>query len=173
MLPFNISPGQPTIKDLLNLYNFRQIGPDTEVFGIIGKPVGHSKSPFLYDEAFKSAGFDGVYVHLLVDDIANFLQTYSSTDFAGFSCALPHKEAAVKCCDEVDPDAKSIGAVNCIIRRQKDGKLFGYNTDYAGAISAIEDGLRASQNVSNTVGSPLAGKLFVVIGAGGAGKALA
>ncbi|KAH8499901.1 hypothetical protein H0E87_015228 [Populus deltoides] len=205
---FVSAPGQPTIKDLLDLYDFRQIGPDTKVFGIIGKPVGHSKSPFLYNEAFKSVGFNGVYAHLLVDDIANFLQTCSSTDFAGFqssngslaegkrklcclysalfcilplvsktigvaNCTIPHKEAAVKCCDEVDPVAKSIGAVNCITRRQKDGKLFGYNTDYVGAISAIEDGLRASQNVSNTVGSPLAGKLFVVIGAGGAGKALA
>eukprot|EP00258_Populus_trichocarpa_P051034 XP_024467053.1 bifunctional 3-dehydroquinate dehydratase/shikimate dehydrogenase, chloroplastic-like [Populus trichocarpa] len=146
------APGQPTIKDLLDLYNFRLIGPDTKVFGIIGKPVGHSKSPVLFNEAFKSVGINGVYVHLLVDDIARFLQTYSSTDFAGF---------------------QSIGAVNCIIRRQNDGKLFGYNTDYVGAISAIEEGLRASQNVSNTVGSPLAGKLFVVIGAGGAGKALA
>ncbi|KAK6254580.1 hypothetical protein SCA6_015885 [Theobroma cacao] len=167
------APGQPTINDLLNLYNFRQLGPDTKVYGVIGKPVGHSKSPMLYNEAFKSAGFNGVYVHLLVDDLSTFLQSYSSTDFAGFSCTIPHKEAAVKCCDEVDPIAKSIGAVNCIIRRQSDGKLFGYNTDYVGAISAIEDGLPARLNTSNTAGSPLAGKRFVVIGAGGAGKALA
>ncbi|KAJ9181979.1 hypothetical protein P3X46_006020 [Hevea brasiliensis] len=167
------APGQPTIKDLLDLYNFRQIGPDIKVHGIIGKPIGHSKSPFLCNEAFKSIGFNGVFVHLLVDDIAKFFQTFSSTDFAGFSCTIPHKEAAVKCRDEVDPVAKSIGAVNCIIRRQSDGKLLGYNTDYVGAISAIEEGLRVSQNISSVAGSPLAGKLFVVIGAGGAGKALA
>lgn len=78
------APGQPTIKDILHLYNFRQIGPDTKVFGIIGKPVSHSKSPILHNEGFKSVDFNGVYLHLLVDDIANFLQTYSSTDFAGF-----------------------------------------------------------------------------------------
>ncbi|CAK9145507.1 unnamed protein product [Ilex paraguariensis] len=167
------APGQPTIDDLLNLYNFRQIGPDTKVFGVIGKPVSHSKSPILYNKAFKAIDFNGVYVHLLVDDVANFLQTYSSTDFAGFSCTIPHKEAALKCCGEVDPVAKSIGAVNCIIRRSNDGKLFGCNTDYIGAISAIEDGLRGSHPISSTSGSPLAGKLFVVIGAGGAGKALA
>ncbi|XVF62678.1 hypothetical protein PTKIN_Ptkin09bG0027500 [Pterospermum kingtungense] len=167
------APSQPTIEDLLKLYNFRQLGPDTKVYGVIGKPVGHSKSPMLYNEAFKSAGFNGVYVHLLADDLAKFLQTYSSTDFAGFSCTIPHKEAAVKCCDEVDPVAKSIGAVNCIIRSQNDGKLSGYNTDYVGAISAIEDGLRAKYNISGASGSSLAGKLFVVVGAGGAGKALA
>lgn len=78
------APGQPTIKDLLYLYNFREIGPDTKVFGIIGKPVHHSKSPILYNEAFKSVGFNGIYVPLLVDDVSTFLQTYSSTDFAGF-----------------------------------------------------------------------------------------
>jgi 3-dehydroquinate dehydratase/shikimate dehydrogenase len=168
------APGQPTITDLLDLYNFRSIGPDTKIYGIIGKPVGHSKSPLLYNQAFKSVGFNGVYVHLLVDDVASFFRTYSSTDFAGFSCTIPHKEAALECCDEVDPVAKSIGAVNCLIRRPNDGKLFGCNTDYVGAITAIEDGLRASHHVTNgTAVSPLAGKLFVVIGAGGAGKALA
>lgn len=82
------APGQPTIKDLLDLYNFRSIGPDTKVFGIIGKPVGHSKSPLLYNQAFKSTGFNGVCLHLLVDDVASFLRTYSSTDFAGFRFVL-------------------------------------------------------------------------------------
>ncbi|KGN62101.1 bifunctional 3-dehydroquinate dehydratase/shikimate dehydrogenase, chloroplastic [Cucumis sativus] len=166
------APGQPTIQDLLTLYNFRQIGPDTKVYGIIGKPVGHSKSPMLFNEAFKSIRFNGVYVHYLVDDIVNFLQTYSSLDFAGFSCTIPHKEAAAKFCDEVDPVAKSIGAVNCIVRRH-DGKFCGYNTDYVGAISAIEEKLQGDYTGSPLSGSPLFGRLFVVIGAGGAGKALA
>ncbi|KAK6803546.1 hypothetical protein RDI58_001330 [Solanum bulbocastanum] len=164
------APGQPTVEDLLNLYNFRQLGPDTKIFGIIGKPVSHSKSPLLYNESFRSVGFNGVFMHLLVDDIANFFRTYSSLDFAGFSCTIPHKEAALDCCAEIDPTAKAIGAVNCIIRRP-DGKLFGCNTDYIGAISAIEEGLQGSQ--PSISGSPLAGKLFVVIGAGGAGKAIA
>lgn len=78
------APGQPTMKELLHLYNFRLIGPDTSLFGIIGKPVHHSKSPVLYNEAFKSVGFNGVYVPLLVDNVANFFQTYSSADFSGF-----------------------------------------------------------------------------------------
>ncbi|XP_043720623.1 bifunctional 3-dehydroquinate dehydratase/shikimate dehydrogenase, chloroplastic-like [Telopea speciosissima] len=167
------APGQPTLKDLLGIYNFRQLGPDTKVFGIIGNPVGHSKSPILYNEAFKAVGFNGIYVPLLIDDIGKFFDVYSSSDFAGFSCTIPHKEAALKRCDEVDPVAKDIGAVNCIIRRPSDGKLIGYNTDYIGAITAIEDGLRGSHTTNNSSGSPLAGKLFVVIGAGGAGKALA
>ncbi|XP_068469993.1 bifunctional 3-dehydroquinate dehydratase/shikimate dehydrogenase, chloroplastic-like isoform X2 [Phaseolus vulgaris] len=167
------APGEPSLKDLLSLYNLRLLAPDTKVCGLIGKPVSPSKSPMLLNEAFKSVGFNGVYIILLVDDIANFLRAYSSTDFVGFSVTLPHKETAVKCCDEVDPVAKSIGAVNCIIRRPTDGKLIGYNTDYVGAISAIEDALLGKHNGSSTTVSPLAGKLFVVVGAGGAGKAVA
>lgn len=76
--------GQPTIEDLVNLYKLRQIAPDTKVFGVIGNPIYHSKSPLLFNETFKSIGFNGVYLHLLVDDVAKFLHTYSSTDFAGF-----------------------------------------------------------------------------------------
>ncbi|KAG6700406.1 hypothetical protein I3842_08G111100 [Carya illinoinensis] len=64
-----------------------------------------------------------------------------------YCCTIPHKEAALKCCDEVNPVAKSTGAVNCIIRRSTDGKLIGYNTDYVGAISAIEDGLKGIYHV--------------------------
>ncbi|KAL7090368.1 hypothetical protein ACP275_12G036200 [Erythranthe tilingii] len=165
------APGQPTIEQLLNLYNFRLIDSDTKVFGIIGKPVSQSKSPKLYNRAFREDGFNGVFLHLLVDDLPKFFDTYSSPDFSGFSCTIPHKEVALSRCDEVDPVAKSIGAVNCVIRRPNDGKLFGCNTDYIGAISAIEDGLR--ENGASGPVSPLAGKLFVVIGAGGAGKALA
>ena len=75
------APGQPTAKDLLDLYNFRLIKPDTKVYGIIGKPVGHSKSPLLFNAAFKKVGLNAVYVHLLVDDVEKFFNTYSAPDF--------------------------------------------------------------------------------------------
>ncbi|RWW35167.1 hypothetical protein GW17_00000027 [Ensete ventricosum] len=78
------APGQPTISDLLNVYNIKQIGPDTKVFRIIGKPVGNSKSPILHNAAFRSVGFNAVYVPLLVDDLAIFLTAYLSLDFTGF-----------------------------------------------------------------------------------------
>ncbi|KAI4303532.1 hypothetical protein MLD38_039146 [Melastoma candidum] len=166
------APGQPTIKDLLELYNFRQLGADTKVHGVIGKPIGHSKSPHLYNAAFKSVNFNGIYLPLLVDNVANFINAYSNPDFVGYSYTIPHKEDGLRCCDEVDPIAKAIGAISCMIRRPNDGKLMGYNVDYLGAIGAIEEALRGSNGTPATA-SPLAGKLFVVIGAGGAGKALA
>lgn len=83
----------------------------------------------------------------------------------------PQQEAALKLANEVDPVAKQIGAVNTLIR-QADGSWKGYNTDWSASIGAIERQLKASGK--GTPGdSPLAGKTFLVIGAGGAGRALA
>ncbi|TYG59044.1 hypothetical protein ES288_D08G270700v1 [Gossypium darwinii] len=167
------APGQPTVKELLDLYNMRLIGPDTKVYGVIGNPIGHSKSPHIYNASFKSSSFNGIYLPLLVDDVSTFITTYSAPDFAGYSYTIPHKEAGLKCCDEVDPIAKAIGAISCMIKRSTEGKLIGYNIDYLGGIAAIEEELRVSNGATLASGSPLAGKTFVIIGAGGAGKALA
>ncbi|KAL1339786.1 hypothetical protein AAHE18_U065900 [Arachis hypogaea] len=164
--------GQPCISDLLDLYNFRLIGPNTKVHGVIGNPISHSKSPHVYNPAFKFVGFDGIYLPFLVDSVSRFLHTFSSLDFVGYSYTIPHKEDGLRCCDEVDPIAKEIGAISCMIKRLQDGKLLGYNVDYLGAITAIEKGLTESIGRSKS-SSPLSGRLFVVIGAGGAGKALA
>ncbi|TKW28931.1 hypothetical protein SEVIR_3G361800v4 [Setaria viridis] len=165
------TPGQPTVADLINKYKIRQIGPDTKVIGIIGNPVSHSKSLIVQNQAFRSVGFNAVFLPFLSDDLVKFLKTFSSPEYAGFSCTMPHKETAIRCCDDLDPIARDIGAINTIVRRP-DGKLVGYNTDYVGAISAIEDAIRASHPVDPTT-SPLARRLFVVIGAGGAAKAVA
>ncbi|CAL4906270.1 unnamed protein product [Urochloa decumbens] len=165
------APGQPTVADLINKYNIRQIGPDTKVIGIIGNPVSHSKSLTVQNQAFRSVGFNAVFLPFLSDDVVKFLKTFSLSEYAGFSCTMPHKETVVRCCDDLDPIARDIGAINTIVRRP-DGKLVGYNTDYVGAISAIEDAIRASQPIDPAT-SPLARRLFVVIGAGGAAKAVA
>lgn len=64
----------------------------TKVFGIIGSPVSHSRSPLLHNSAFQHIAFDGVYVPLLVDDLDRFLAAFAPhTDFQGFSVTIPHK----------------------------------------------------------------------------------
>ena len=78
------APGQPTVAELVNKYKIRQIGPDTKVFGIIGNPVGHSNSPIVQNQAFRSVGFDAVFLPFLSDDLVKFLNTFSSPDYAGF-----------------------------------------------------------------------------------------
>ncbi|GLU07447.1 hypothetical protein SLE2022_244060 [Rubroshorea leprosula] len=167
-------PGLPTIASLRQVYRLEHVNPNTKVFGLISNPVGHSKGPLLHNPTFRHTGYDGIYVPMLVDDIKEFFKTYICSDYAGFSVGIPHKEAAVTCCDEVHPMAKSIGAVNTIIRRPLDGKLVGYNTDCEASISAIEDALRERKFTGNGAQtSPLYGKIFVLVGAGGAGRALA
>jgi len=158
------APGQPTLGELQGLYRAGSQRSDTRVFGIVGNPVSHSRSPVLHNTAMEAVGFNGVYVPLLVDDMAKFLEAFSLPDFAGFSVTIPHKEAALALADWADPVASSIGAANTLVR-QEGGGLSAFNTDWEAAITAIEGAL----------GGPgsLEGKTVVVLGAGGAGKAIA
>lgn len=75
----------------------------TRVLGVIGKPISHSRSPMLHNAALALQGQDVVYVPLLVDDLVAFLTSspFNSADFHGFSVTIPHKRAALLCCDEV------------------------------------------------------------------------
>ncbi|KAB5556305.1 hypothetical protein DKX38_007214 [Salix brachista] len=170
----NSIPGLPTLDSLKEAYKVNCIDSDTKVFGLVSKPVSHSKGPLLHNPTLRHANFNGIYVPMFVDDLKKFFDVYASPDFAGYSVGFPYKEAVVQFCDEVHPLAKSIGAVNTIIRRPGDGKLIGYNTDCEGSITAIEDALRDQKYVNGrSLNSPLAGKQFVVVGAGGAGRAIA
>ncbi|XP_019080266.1 bifunctional 3-dehydroquinate dehydratase/shikimate dehydrogenase, chloroplastic isoform X3 [Vitis vinifera] len=167
--------GLPTLESLREAYKVQYINKDTKVFGLISKPVGHSKGPILHNPAFRHVNYNGIYVPMLVDDLKEFFSIYSSPDFAGFSVGIPYKEAVTGFCDELHPLAQSIGAVNTIMRRPSDGKLIGYNTDCEASITAIEDALRERglPNGEAPLNSPLTGKQFVLVGAGGAGRALA
>ncbi|XP_021282922.1 bifunctional 3-dehydroquinate dehydratase/shikimate dehydrogenase, chloroplastic-like isoform X3 [Herrania umbratica] len=168
-------PGMPSLYSLRHTYKLDYLNSETKVFGLVSKPVGHSKGPLLHNPTLRHENFNGVYVPMFVDNLEEFFSIYSSPDFAGFSVGFPYKEAVVEYCHEVHPLAESIGAVNTIVRRPCDGKLIGYNTDCEAAITAIEDALKEKRCSSNEVssGTPLSGKLFVLVGAGGAGRALA
>ncbi|KAL1313067.1 hypothetical protein HN51_039640 [Arachis hypogaea] len=171
----NPIPGMPSLETLREAYKLEHVNEDTKVFGLISKPVGHSKGPLLHNPTFRHAKFNGMYVPMFVDDLKEFFSTYTSPDFAGYSVGFPYKEKVLTFCDEVHPLAQSIGAVNTIVRRPIDGKLVGYNTDCEGAITAIEDALieHGCNDGGACLSSPLAGRLFVLVGAGGAGRALA
>ncbi|KAH7290506.1 hypothetical protein KP509_30G051000 [Ceratopteris richardii] len=163
------APGQPTIEELQDIYRLPRVGRETEVFGIIGQLVGYSKSPLIHNRFFQEIGYDGLYVPFLVHNFKVFFGAFHPLNFTGFSISIPYKEVALECCDEVESFAKAIGAVNTVVRRRSDGKFIGYNTDCEAAVGAIEDGLGG---VNDGV-SPLFNKLVVVIGAGGAAKAIA
>lgn len=127
-----------------------------------------SKSPAIHNAALKEAGLDYVYIPLLVDDFEGFIRGLPDNDWHGLSVTIPHKTAALNAAAEKDPVADNIGAANTLVRLPSGG-FKAYNTDWFAAIKSIEKSMGASSDDT----SPLEGKTVVVIGAGGAGRALA
>lgn len=78
------APGLPTLASLIEVYKLKNVNSDTKIFGLVSNPIGHSKGPMLHNPTFMHAGYDGIYVPFLVDDVNKFFKTYSSPDFAGF-----------------------------------------------------------------------------------------
>lgn len=153
------APGQFSLGDMRNLFRADEIGPNTSVYGVIGNPVEHSLSPVLHNAAFKARRIDAVYLPFLVRDLRDFLIAIKPLGIVGFSITLPHKTAILRYLDECDPLAAKIGAVNTVVVRRE--KLFGYNTDYAGVLSALRKKM------------PIAGSRVLLFGAGGAARAAA
>jgi 3-dehydroquinate dehydratase/shikimate dehydrogenase len=157
------APGQIPVDEMLDLYHFRNVGPATAVYGVVANPVAHSMSPAIHNAAFAERGVDAVYLPFRVDDVAEFIPPYRDLPVSGYSVTIPHKEAVIPLLDEVQPLAKRIGAVNTIVDRG--GRLCGSNTDWSAAVAAIESGLEE--------GERLDGQRVLMIGAGGAARAMA
>ncbi|MCY3024010.1 MAG: type I 3-dehydroquinate dehydratase, partial [Planctomycetota bacterium] len=123
------APGQPTWRELDDVYRYRQIKPGWPVYGVIGNPIGHSLSPVLHNTALRELGLDGVYIPFKVEgDPVTFVKDFEPLGLKGLSVTIPHKEAVASLCTEVDPVAKAVGAVNTLVLRP-DGSWYGVNTD--------------------------------------------
>ncbi len=135
----------------------------TRQAGVIGSPIGHSLSPAIFRAAFAAAGLDWAYdaYEVSAGGAARFL-TGEGAELVGISVTMPLKAEVIPALDELDPVAAELGAVNCIVRLP-DGRRRGHNTDGAGFL----DALRAEADVD------VAGLRCVVLGAGGAGRAVA
>ncbi|HUU89906.1 MAG TPA: shikimate dehydrogenase [Phycisphaerae bacterium] len=158
------APGQVSARQMRDLYRVGRIGPQTEVYGVIADPVGHSMSPRIHNAAFAEIDYDAVYLPLWVEgDAAAFVRAMREFDFNGYSVTIPHKQTVMAAADQMEPLAARIGAVNTLQRRG-DGSLFATNTDWTAGVAAIEA----------VVGEEwLRGKHALVIGAGGVGRAMA
>jgi shikimate dehydrogenase len=135
----------------------------TRAAGVIGSPVRHSLSPALLNAAFRAVGVDWVFVAFDVPAGRGgaAIEAMRTLGLAGLSVTMPHKEAAHDAVDERTPVAAELGAVNCVFRRGD--ALVGDNTDGAGFV----DALRIDEGVDP------AGRRCVLVGAGGAGRAVA
>ncbi len=128
------------------------------LFAVIGNPVRHSLSPAMMNAAFKALGLPAVYLAVEVDGLDDALDAFAKMGFRGLSVTIPHKEDAFRLAGEVDETASAIGAVNTL--RWGGSCWEGRNTDCVGMVRALE-----------AVDS-LEGRRAVVIGAGGAARAV-
>ncbi len=139
-----------------------KISGTTRVVAVIGNPVEHSLSPCMHNAAFRALGLDYVYVALAPDPkgVGRFLRALGASGLRGLNVTVPFKREALRAVTEASEAARAIGAVNTIVVR-RDGSTFGDNTDAGGFAQALR-----------THGLRLRGKRALVIGAGGAARAV-
>ncbi|MDA8098602.1 MAG: shikimate dehydrogenase [Nitrospiraceae bacterium] len=139
------------------------ISGKTSLYGIFGHPVEHTFSPGMHNAAFASLNMDARYVAFSVKPelLAQAVKAIVPLGLRGLNVTVPHKERVIAHLDELADDARMIGAVNTIEVRQ--GKLIGHNTDGRGFLRSLRDeaGVRPQ------------GKTFLLVGAGGAARAVA
>ncbi|MGA3084215.1 MAG: shikimate dehydrogenase [Thermodesulfobacteriota bacterium] len=131
---------------------------DFKIFAVFGNPVAHSLSPLMHQAAFKRMGLKAQYVPFCVKDIDRAVDGIRGLDIQGVSVTVPFKTEVMNYLDEVEEDARQIGAVNTIQNLQ--GRLKGYNTDWLGFILSLKEHMEVR------------GKQFVVLGAGGAARGI-
>ncbi|MEK6762483.1 MAG: shikimate dehydrogenase [Nitrospirota bacterium] len=137
------------------------INAQTQFCGVIGNPVEHSLSPAIHNAAFQKLGLNFVYLAFRVEAIGDAIKGLRALgNFRGASVTIPHKVAAVPFLDSVESMARHIGAINTIVAAG--GTLTGHNTDAIGALRALHEG-----------GVELKGRQVVMLGSGGAARAIA
>ncbi|HEV3024280.1 MAG TPA: shikimate dehydrogenase [Pirellulales bacterium] len=163
-----LAPGQLSFEQMIQVFRYDEINADTEVYGVVADPIGHSLSPLIHNAAFAHLGMNKVYVPFRVprEDLGRFIDDAPALGVRGLSVTIPHKEEVIKKLSAVDDSVRGIGAANTVI---VDGQARnGYNTDYHSAMSSLEDAMEIPRNREK----PLAGNTALVMGCGGAGAAI-
>ncbi len=134
----------------------------SELVGVFGHPVAENPTIVMQEAGFRALGLNWRYLNIevLPQDLERAVQGLRAMNFAGINCTIPHKVAVLEFLDEVAPDAKLMGAVNTV--RREGNKLIGENTDGKGFIRALTEDAKLE----------VAGKKVVILGAGGAARAM-
>lgn len=135
----------------------------TSHVGIIGYPLGHSISPAFQQAAFDHLSLDVTYERWETppEELARRFELLREPDCLGANVTVPYKQDALRLIDEIDPLAERIGAINTVVNR--DGRLHGYNTDAEGFLRSLRE----------EAGFDPTGKRVLIVGAGGAARAVA
>jgi shikimate dehydrogenase len=137
------------------------INAKTQLCGLLGNPVDHSLSPAIHNAAFRQLGLNFVYLAFPVQDLEPAIRGIRALGhIRGLSVTIPHKVSVLPLLDSIETTAKHIGSVNTIVKDR--GMLVGSNTDASGALQALQQG-----------GEALSGQRVVILGSGGAARAIA
>jgi len=164
------APGQIPVNELLGLLPPGGVSQETAVFGVVGRPIGHSLSPRVHGMTLKAARLDAVYVAFEPESLGALLALADDENYRGFSITAPFKEEAFALAGRRDEGASRTRAVNTLVREE--AGWHGVNTD----VPAVRDTLeRALALRARERGGPegLADATVLVLGAGGAARAAA
>ncbi|ADN01270.1 type I 3-dehydroquinate dehydratase [Spirochaeta thermophila] len=168
LLTFTSDPGRTAAPGHLDpgvmadLYRVRELSESTVLFGVIGNPVLHSRSPHLHNPVYRREGMDAVYLPIQVDELASFMDLADELPLQGLSVTIPHKEGVIPFLTVCDPVVQAVGSCNTMVRR--DGGWFGTSTDVEGFLRPLREEIARG-------GDPVM-KAAVVLGAGGAARAV-
>lgn len=137
------------------------ISGTTRIAGVVGNPIAHTLSPAMHNASFAALGLDAVYVPFRVEPsgLGPLLKTLSAVGALGLNVTVPYKQAVLRHLHALAPSARRIGAVNTVVF--SGGKRIGHNTDGTGCLASLNPVL------------PPHGQRAVLLGAGGAGRAVA
>ncbi len=150
--------GQVAADELAGRYRVREIGRETQLYGVVGKPLGHTLSPLIHNVAFASRGLDALYLPLEAADLDDFLEFQAACPVRGSSVTIPFKEAACALAHSLSVEANETGAVNTLV--QCPSGWHGENTDVEGFIKPLRRRLHIGRIRA------------VVLGAGGAARSV-
>ena len=161
------APGQVSLHDFKKLYRADAANRETEIYGVIGNPIGHSLSPLLHNTGYVRAKRDAMFLPFLVEDLREFVKAIPEFRLRGISVTIPHKQAIMSYLDQCEPMAEKIAAVNTVVVL-KNGKLRGSNTDCIGVLRALEGklDLRDSRVLIFGAGGSARAAAFALAGAG-------
>jgi shikimate dehydrogenase len=135
------------------------INAQTQIYGVIGNPVRHSLSPIIHNGAFRRMGLNAAYLAFEVKNLAEAMSGIRGLGIRGVSVTIPFKTQIIPFLDQVEGIAGRIKAVNTLTHEE--GRLIGHNTDWCGALEALEEKV------------DLKDKRVILLGAGGAARAIA
>ncbi|MBI9102907.1 MAG: type I 3-dehydroquinate dehydratase [Spirochaetales bacterium] len=155
------APGQLDPETMERVYHFSRIDDATKLYGIIGDPVMHTRSPLIHNGGYEKHGLNALYLPFQIDQPGIFLDWAYSAGFLGFSVTVPHKQVVIPLLSDSDSAVDEVGSCNTLLRTK--AGWHGFNTDVFGFLSPL---------VVKMGEAGLKGLTVAVIGAGGAARAV-